>query len=107
MGLLAPNGKRDSRRAGRLCRMFDRTLNARHPSPASPRDDASMRCPWVRCRTVGWVAVLLFGTTAVCSVRTEPTRIPIAVLDFDYVDTSGEMRDQSTIHSARLQQFVD
>jgi len=28
-------------------------------------------------------------------------------LDFDYVDTSGEMRDQSTIHSARLQQFVD
>src|SRR5215470_12931582 len=32
--------------------------------------------------------------------------IAIAVLDFDYVDTSGEVRDQREVHAARLQRFA-
>jgi hypothetical protein len=32
--------------------------------------------------------------------------VPIAVLDLDYVDTSGEVRDQRHEHEARLQRFV-
>jgi hypothetical protein len=33
--------------------------------------------------------------------------VPIAVLDLDYVDTSGEVRDQRQEHQARLQGFVE
>ena len=36
--------------------------------------------------------------------RTSP--IPIAVVDFDYLDTSGEVRDQRVEHEARLQSFM-
>jgi len=36
--------------------------------------------------------------------RTAP--VPIAVADFDYVDTSGEVRDQRVEHEARLQTFM-
>jgi hypothetical protein len=32
--------------------------------------------------------------------------VPIAVADFDYVDTSGEVRDQRVEHEARLQAFM-
>lgn len=32
--------------------------------------------------------------------------IPIAVVDFDYVDSSGEARDQSAEHRARLKEFM-
>ncbi len=31
----------------------------------------------------------------------------VAVIDFDYVDTSGEQRDQRTEHEARLAAFMD
>ena len=34
-------------------------------------------------------------------------RIPIAVADFDYADTSGEVRNQQADHEARLRAFVD
>jgi Protein of unknown function (DUF2380) len=50
----------------------------------------------------GVVAVaMLFGVV--------PARaaVPIAVLDLDYVDTSGEVRDQRQEHAARLQRFVE
>ena len=33
--------------------------------------------------------------------------IPIAVLDLDYVDTSGEAQDQQKEHAARLQRFAE
>jgi hypothetical protein len=41
-----------------------------------------------------------------CGVAAETTPIPIAVLEFDYLDTSGEIRDQAATHSALLEQFV-
>jgi len=33
--------------------------------------------------------------------------VAIAVLDFDYIDTSGEVRDQRQEHAARLQRFAN
>jgi len=41
-----------------------------------------------------------FGLTA------EPAPVPIVVLDFDYVDTSGEPREQSAFHRAQLESLV-
>jgi hypothetical protein len=34
-------------------------------------------------------------------------RVPIAVVDLDYTDTSGEARDQQGEHAARLRAFVE
>lgn len=45
--------------------------------------------------------------TAPCGVGAEATSIPMAVLEFDYLDTSGEVRDQTAAHSALLEQFVE
>ena len=39
------------------------------------------------------------------SPASEP--IAIAVLDLDYVDTSGEAQDQQKEHAARLQRFAE
>lgn len=36
----------------------------------------------------------------------EKTRTPIAVVEFDYLDTSGEATDQSAFHTERLEQFA-
>jgi hypothetical protein len=36
-----------------------------------------------------------------------PSPVPIAVLDMVYVDTSGEPRDQSQEHAARIRRFAD
>jgi hypothetical protein len=37
---------------------------------------------------------------------TETTGAAIAIVDFNYVDTSGEMRDQRTEHEMRLSVFM-
>jgi hypothetical protein len=37
---------------------------------------------------------------------TETTGAVIAIVDFNYVDTSGEMRDQRTEHEMRLSVFM-
>ncbi|PNG25804.1 DUF2380 domain-containing protein [Methylocella silvestris] len=43
-----------------------------------------------------------------CGIAAEPEQgAAIAVIDFDYVDTSGEPRDQSKEHEARLAAFMD
>jgi Protein of unknown function (DUF2380) len=49
--------------------------------------------------TVPWVA-------AVSGSAADETRPSIAIADFGYVDTSGEPRDQSREHAARLDAFV-
>jgi hypothetical protein len=36
-----------------------------------------------------------------------PSPVPIAVLDLVYVDTSGEPRDQTQEHAARIRRFTD
>jgi hypothetical protein len=44
------------------------------------------------------------GLARAADQRTAP--VAIAVADFDYVDTSGEVRDQHVEHAARLQTFM-
>jgi Protein of unknown function (DUF2380) len=48
---------------------------------------------------------------ALCAVVGSPglsaTPLAIAVADFDYTDTSGEVNDQGAAHSARVAQFAD
>jgi hypothetical protein len=51
------------------------------------------------------LAVVIAAGLARAEVRTTPP-VPIAVADFDYVDTSGEVRDQRAEHEARLQTFM-
>src|SRR5215472_6596547 len=67
---------------------------------------------------MGNVARLLLAATALCGAALAvpspaaatdgaPSPIPIAVLDLDYVDTSGEVRDQTQEHAARIRRFSD
>lgn len=54
------------------------------------------------------LAVAMVLSSAPSSGQDGPApRIPIAVADFDYVDTSGEVRNQEAEHAARLRAFVD
>jgi hypothetical protein len=48
--------------------------------------------------------VIAAGLARAVDQRTAP--VAIAVADFDYVDTSGEVRDQHAEHAARLQTFM-
>jgi hypothetical protein len=55
-------------------------------------------------------ATLLCGATiAIASpaAAADATPVPIAVLDLVYVDTSGEPRDQTQEHAARIRRFSD
>jgi hypothetical protein len=51
------------------------------------------------------LAVVIATGLARAEVQTTPL-VPVAVADFDYVDTSGEVRDQRAEHEARLQTFM-
>jgi Protein of unknown function (DUF2380) len=51
------------------------------------------------------LAVVVATGLARAEVQTTPS-VPIAVADFDYVDTSGEVRDQRAEHESRLQAFM-
>jgi hypothetical protein len=57
------------------------------------------------------VACLLCGAAlAVASppaAATDGAPVPIAVLDLDYVDTSGEVRDQTQEHAVRIRRFSE
>jgi len=56
-----------------------------------------------RFRHLGMAAILLLSAPA----RGEAVEaVVIAVADFDYTDTSGEVRDQQAEHAARLAAFV-
>jgi hypothetical protein len=50
------------------------------------------------------VIVIDAGLARAVDQKTAP--VAIAVADFDYVDTSGEVRDQHVEHAARLQTFM-
>ncbi|MGA8170936.1 MAG: DUF2380 domain-containing protein [Methylocystis sp.] len=56
------------------------------------------------------LAGALFGAICIQGVRAEPAPssapISIAVLDFDYADSSGEPRDQTEEHRLRTREFV-
>jgi hypothetical protein len=55
-------------------------------------------------RDICWGVVAVALLAGVVPAR---AAVPIAVLDLDYVDTSGEVRDQRQEHQARLQRFVE
>jgi len=56
-------------------------------------------------------AIAAMGVAAVLSFSMSPALsaapLTIAVADFDYVDTSGEVRDQSAEHKARVAHFAE
>jgi len=53
-------------------------------------------------------ATLLCGAASPATAADgAPTPVPIAVLDLVYVDTSGEPRDQTQEHAARVRRFSD
>jgi len=54
-----------------------------------------------------WLPIILCSVISQAySAEGERNPIPIAVIDLDYVDTSGETADQGEAHSARLQLFM-
>jgi Protein of unknown function (DUF2380) len=59
--------------------------------------------PWA-AGSLALAMVIAAGLAWAEGERTAP--VPIAVADFDYVDTSGEVRDQRAEHEARLQVFM-
>jgi hypothetical protein len=61
-------------------------------------------------------AVAAVGVAAALSFQTSPFQIAaaqaaapltVAVADFDYIDTSGEVRDQRAAHEARMTRFTE
>jgi Protein of unknown function (DUF2380) len=54
-------------------------------------------------------ASLLWGAVASPAAAADgaPSPVPIAVLDLAYIDTSGEPRDQTQEHAARIRRFSD
>jgi hypothetical protein len=63
-------------------------------------------------RLAAWVAIFLCATAAQARAETGGKEnaprvpIPLAVVDFDYNDTSGEARDQKEEHLSRLRDFM-
>jgi hypothetical protein len=56
-------------------------------------------------RIAAGTAILLVAV-GLCGASADTAPIPIAVLEFDYLDTSGEIRDQAATHSALLEEFA-
>src|SRR3569833_566104 len=58
-------------------------------------------------RTVTQLALgIALACQAPLGLTGEAAPVPILILDFDYVDTSGEPRDQSAFHRAQLDNLV-
>ncbi len=56
----------------------------------------------------GACALMALACAAVVATRLQAAApITVAVADFDYVDTSGEVTDQSAEHRARIASFAD
>ena len=66
----------------------------------SMRSGKSARSLW---RMFGPAAVAMLSVA--CLAAASPP-VPVAVVDFDYTDTSGEPRNQTAEHAARLAAFV-
>src|SRR5438876_9644492 len=52
------------------------------------------------------VSVIVCAVLLLAAVQARAQPIPIAVAEFDYVDTSGEPRDQRAEHAVRLEAFA-
>lgn len=55
---------------------------------------------------VAIAAISAFAAMA-CPARLSAAPLTIAVADFDYIDTSGEVKDQRKEHQARMAQFAE
>jgi hypothetical protein len=58
------------------------------------------------CRIVRWLAAAAISCGSVIAPAIAADEVTLAVADFDYVDTSGEIKDQKAEHAARLEQFA-
>jgi hypothetical protein len=56
---------------------------------------------------LGLLGTILTAVSSAYGQELVAERIPIAVADLDYADTSGEVRNQQAEHEARLRAFVD
>jgi curli biogenesis system outer membrane secretion channel CsgG len=54
-----------------------------------------------------FIAALSLSASAAALHATPREPIATAILDFDYVDSSGESKDQTTEHARRLREFTD
>ena len=68
--------------------------------PKSSHPGSSARC------TLALGAMLLATPAPADAEQPAVARVPIAIVDLDYADTSGEARDQQAEHEARLRAFV-
>ena len=71
---------------------------ARPAAPAFRRIGAKFAC------SIGSACLLL--ATPPAAGTPAPQQKPIAIVDFDYLDTSGEVQNQTSKHQALLQAFV-
>jgi hypothetical protein len=53
------------------------------------------------------IAALGAAAALACPMRLSAAPLTIAVADFDYIDTSGEVKDQRAAHQARMAQFAE
>jgi hypothetical protein len=88
----------------------DKQMRSRHPRK---RDCVGRLVPTFRhlslsrARVAGLVAsAILSGAGAAGAENAPPRPIPIAIIDFDYSDTSGEVLDQNEKHRMLLETFV-
>ena len=65
-----------------------------------------MRTDRSRGLVTAMAALIALCAAVACPARAA-TPLTIAVADFDYTDTSGEVNDQSAAHRARVAQFAD
>src|ERR1700755_3098503 len=75
-------------------------------TPEGPRMSRTGRTSVVAA--AGFAAALLFQITPLLvSPGFSAAPLTVAVADFDYIDTSGEVRDQRKEHEARMQRFTE
>ncbi|HET7887277.1 MAG TPA: DUF2380 domain-containing protein, partial [Bradyrhizobium sp.] len=57
--------------------------------------------------TIGFAAALSLPHAFAVGPAQAAAPLTIAVADFDYIDTSGEVRDQRAAHQARMARFAE
>jgi Protein of unknown function (DUF2380) len=76
-----------------------------HQEDLMRRIDRSLRA--FAAQTAAIAIAMTAGLSLLAPPAPAAAPITIAVADFDYTDTSGEVNDQSAAHSARVAQFVE
>ena len=60
-----------------------------------------------RWTVLAWLTFLALPGPHASAAERGRVPVPIAIIDLDYRDTSGEPTDQTEIHTARLRRFMD